>query len=86
MRNPCIWTVVLAAFFSPQALAGGQPAGLVVGWGLDYAGGGVTYATGLVMIAGQPLTNAVAIAAGGGTFAGTDRGRRGGGLGSKRRR
>jgi alpha-tubulin suppressor-like RCC1 family protein len=59
--------VLLAAALPMRPLVAAPPAGSVVMWGMNLLDQGAEdyYRTGLVVVAGQPITNAVAVAAGG---------------------
>jgi hypothetical protein len=77
MRNNIVFITTLATvLLAESALADGPPAGRVVGWGVNYSGEATgvptnrglrapNSSTGIVMIAGQVLTDVVAVAAGG---------------------
>lgn len=65
MRTLFTFGIVLTVWLLSNPLPASQPSGVVVAWGEDYYGGGDRGATNVVIIGGQQLTNAVAIAAGG---------------------
>ena len=63
MRTLFLSLACAAMFGSARLSAGGAPAGTVVQWGNTHSGEG--FSTGVVHVAGQVLTDAVALAAGG---------------------
>ena len=72
MKTPRFCFFTLAFLLILRLESGAKPAGEVVGWGFNFSGEatgvptGYDAATGTVMVAGQTLTNAVELAAGGG--------------------